>query len=126
MNPVVNNLKVFVLLAGMVALFGVVGGMLGGQTGMLLALVIAAVMSGVMYFNSGKMALRAYRAQVVSREQAPEIYEIVDRRHVRAHGGSARIASGAPGPGEPFSRVPWRHREPVLDTPADRRAYCPA
>jgi heat shock protein HtpX len=79
-----NNLKVFVLLAGMVALFGVVGGMLGGQTGMLLALVIAAVMSGVMYFNSGKMALRAYRAQIVSREQAPEIYEIVDRLRQRA------------------------------------------
>lgn len=79
-----NNLKVFVLLAGMVALFGVVGGMLGGETGMMLALVIAAVMSGVIYFNSGKMALRAYRAQVVSREQAPEIYEIVDRLRQRA------------------------------------------
>jgi hypothetical protein len=26
-----NNIKVFVLLAGMVALFGVVGGMLGGR-----------------------------------------------------------------------------------------------
>jgi heat shock protein HtpX len=75
----VNNLKVFMLLAGMVALFGVVGGMLGGQNGMLLALVIAAAMSGFMYFNSGKMALRAYRAQVVTREKAPEIYEIVDR-----------------------------------------------
>jgi heat shock protein HtpX len=41
-------------------------------------------MSGVMYFNSGKMALRAYRAQVVSREQAPQIYEIVDRLRQRA------------------------------------------
>ena len=79
-----NNLKVFILLAGMVALFGVVGEMLGGQSGMLLALVIAAVMSGVMYFNSGKMALRAYRAQVVRREQAPEIYEFVDRLRQRA------------------------------------------
>jgi heat shock protein HtpX len=80
----VNNLKVFMLLAGMVALFGVVGGMLGGQNGMLLALVIAAVTSGFMYFNSGKMALRAYRAQVVTREQAPEIHEIVDRLRQRA------------------------------------------
>ena len=79
-----NNLKVFMLLAGMVALFGVVGGMLGGQNGMLLALVIAAAMSGFMYFNSGKMALRAYRAQVVTREQAPEIHEIVDRLRQRA------------------------------------------
>jgi heat shock protein HtpX len=80
----VNNLKVFMLLAGMVALFGVVGGMLGGQNGMLLALLIAAAMSGFMYFNSGKMALRAYRAQVVTREQAPEIHEIVDRLRQRA------------------------------------------
>jgi heat shock protein HtpX len=79
-----NNIKVFVLLAGMVALFGVVGGMIGGQQGMLLALVISAVMSLVMYFNSGKMALRAYRAQVVSREQAPELYDMVDRLRQRA------------------------------------------
>jgi heat shock protein HtpX len=79
-----GNVKVFVLLAGMVALFGVVGGMLGGQDGMLLALVIAAVMSFVMYFNSGKMALRAYKAQVISREQAPELYDLVDRLRQRA------------------------------------------
>ena len=79
-----NNVKVFVLLAGMVALFGVVGGMLGGQGGMLFALVIAAVMSFVAYFNSSKVALRAYRAQLVTREQAPELYDIVDRLRQRA------------------------------------------
>jgi heat shock protein HtpX len=73
-----SNVKVFVLLAGMVALFGVIGGMLGGQGGMLIALGIAAVMSFVMYFNSGKMALRAYKAQIVTREQAPELYAMVD------------------------------------------------
>jgi heat shock protein HtpX len=78
-----NNLKVFVLLAGMVALFGVVGGMLGGQNGMLLALAIAAVTSFVAYFNSARVALRAYRAQIVTREQAPELYEIVDRLRQR-------------------------------------------
>ena len=79
-----NNVKVFVLLAGMVALFGVVGGMLGGQSGMLFALVIAAVMSFIAYFNSSKVALRAYRAQLVTREQAPELYGIVDRLRQRA------------------------------------------
>ena len=79
-----DNIKVFVLLAGMVALFGVVGGMLGGQSGMLFALVIAAVMSAVMYFNSGKMALKAYQAQVVSRDQAPELHDMVDRLRQRA------------------------------------------
>jgi heat shock protein HtpX len=79
-----DNVKVFVLLAGMVALFGVVGGMLGGQGGMLVALGIAAVMSFMMYFNSGKMALRAYKAQIVTREQAPELYELVDQLRQRA------------------------------------------
>jgi heat shock protein HtpX len=79
-----NNVKVFVLLAGMVALFGVVGGMLGGQGGMLMALVIAAVMSFVMYFNSGKMALKAYNARLVSREEAPDLYQLVDELRTRA------------------------------------------
>jgi heat shock protein HtpX len=79
-----DNVKVFVLLAGMVALFGVVGGMIGGQGGMLVALAIAAVMSFMMYFNSGKMALRAYKARIVTREQAPELYELVDQLRQRA------------------------------------------
>jgi heat shock protein HtpX len=87
-----DNVKVFVLLAGMVALFGVVGGMLGGQSGMLIALGIAAVMSALMYFNSGKMALRAYRAQVVSREQAPDLYDMVDRLRQRAGLPMPRLA----------------------------------
>jgi heat shock protein HtpX len=68
----------------MVALFGVIGGMLGGQGGMLIALAIAAVMSFVMYFNSGKMALKAYKAQIVTREQAPELYAMVDGLRQRA------------------------------------------
>jgi heat shock protein HtpX len=79
-----NDIKVFVLLAGMVALFGVIGGMLGGQSGMLFALVIAAVMSFIAYFNSSKVALRAYRAQIVTREQAPELHDIIDRLRQRA------------------------------------------
>ena len=49
-----NNLKVFVLLAGMTALFGVVGQALGGQGGMLIALLVAGVMNFIMYFTSSK------------------------------------------------------------------------
>lgn len=87
-----SNIKVFMLLAGMVALFGVVGGMIGGQQGMLLALAISAAMSFVMYFNSGKMALRAYRAQVVTREQAPDLCDMVDRLRQRAGLPMPRVA----------------------------------
>lgn len=79
-----NNTKVFVLLAGLMALFGMVGHALGGNTGMLVALLMAGAMNFMMYFNSSKMVLRAYGAQVVSQEKAPGLYGIVDRLRERA------------------------------------------
>jgi heat shock protein HtpX len=80
-----GNFKVFVLLAGMVALFGMAGAMLGGTGGMVIALAIATAMSLYLYFNSAAMALRAYKARIVTREQAPELYDLVDR--LRQHAG---------------------------------------
>ena len=74
-----SNVKVFVFLAGLTALFGVVGGAVGGQTGMLAALGLAFIMNFYMYFNSSKTVLKAYRAETVSPEQAPELYAMVDR-----------------------------------------------
>jgi len=79
-----SNTKVFVLLAGLMALFGVIGNALGGTGGMMGALLMAGVMNFIMYFNSSKMALRAYGAQVVSREEAPELYTIVESLSRRA------------------------------------------
>ena len=79
-----GNVKVFVLLAGMIALFGYIGGALGGQSGMFIALAIAAVMSFIAYFNSDKVALKAYRAKIVRPEQAPELHEMVDRLRQKA------------------------------------------
>jgi heat shock protein HtpX len=51
---------------------------------MVIALLFAGVMNFAMYFMSSKMVLKAYRAQVVGPEQAPELYEIVDRLRQRA------------------------------------------
>lgn len=79
-----NNLKVFLLMAGLTALVGAAGGALGGQSGMTLALLFAAGMNVFMYWNSASMVLRSYRAQVVDRSQAPELYEMVDRLRQRA------------------------------------------
>ena len=79
-----NTLKVFVLLAGLTALFGAVGGAIGGQSGALVALGLAAVMNVVMYYGSSTMVLRAYRAQVVDASQAPGLYAMVDRLRQRA------------------------------------------
>jgi heat shock protein HtpX len=79
-----GTLKVFVLMAGLTALFVAIGGAIGGQSGMLAAFVLAAGMNLFAYYNSAQAALRAYRAQVVSAEQAPELYGMVDRLRQRA------------------------------------------
>ncbi|MBX7120066.1 MAG: zinc metalloprotease HtpX [Gemmatimonadaceae bacterium] len=79
-----NNLKVFVLMAGLTALFGGFGAALGGSTGLVLALGFAAATNLFMYWNSASMVLRSYGAQVVDRAQAPELYEMVDRLRQRA------------------------------------------
>ena len=79
-----NNLKVFGLMAAMMALFGVLGASLGGQGGMVMALLFGGVMNFVMYFASAKMVLRMYKAQVVTAAEAPGLYEMVDRLRQRA------------------------------------------
>lgn len=79
-----SNARVFGLMAGMTALFAIVGGMVGGQNGMLIALAFAGVMNFAMYFMSSSMVLKAYRAQIVDVAQAPELYEMVDRLRQRA------------------------------------------
>ena len=79
-----GNFKVFVLMAGLTALFGALGGYIGGSGGMLFALLFAGVMNFVMYFSSAKMVLRMYGARVVTANEAPELYEMVDRLRRRA------------------------------------------
>jgi heat shock protein HtpX len=79
-----NSMKVFVLMAGLTALFVVVGGALGGEQGMFIALLLAAALNFVAYFNSGTAALRAFQARIVSRDQAPELHDMVDRLRQKA------------------------------------------
>jgi heat shock protein HtpX len=79
-----NNVKVFGLMAGLTALFVMAGGAFGGQSGMVIALVLAAAMNFFAYFASAKMVLRMYNAQVITPEQAPELYAMVDRLRQRA------------------------------------------
>jgi heat shock protein HtpX len=79
-----NNVKVFVLMAGLTALLGALGQVFGGQTGMVAMIGFSALMNFVMYFASSSMVLRAYGAQVVDATQAPELYAMVDRLRQRA------------------------------------------
>jgi len=79
-----NNLKVFVLMAGLTSLFVAIGGYFGGQGGMIMAFLFAGLMNFVMYFASSKMVLRMYGARVVTEREAPDLYAMVDRLRQRA------------------------------------------
>jgi len=79
-----NNIKTMVLMAGLMGLFLLAGQLLGGSQGLLLALIVGGAFNFVMYFFSDKMVLKMYRAQVVTEEQAPELYRMVDRLRQRA------------------------------------------
>jgi heat shock protein HtpX len=72
-----NTLKTSVLLAALGGLFVAVGGLLGGSAGATLGLLIGLVLVGGSYWFSDKLALKAARAQIVTEQQAPELYRMV-------------------------------------------------
>jgi len=74
-----NTLKTAFLLTALTLFLVFIGSYLGGRNGMVLALIFAGIMNFVSYFFSDKIALAMYRAQPVTREQAPRIYSIVER-----------------------------------------------
>jgi heat shock protein HtpX len=74
-----NTFKTAFLLTAMTLLLMLAGRAFGGRNGMLIALIFAAVMNFVSYFFSDKIALAMYRAQPVTREDLPRVYNIVER-----------------------------------------------
>ena len=79
-----NWFKTSLLMAGIVALFGVVGGALGGGQGMLVALALAGAMNFFAYWFSDKMVLRMYNAREVDAAGAPQLYGVVHELAQRA------------------------------------------
>jgi heat shock protein HtpX len=80
-----NAFRTFVLLAGMTALFMVVGYFIGGEGGMFMAFAFAAATNIFAYWNSDKMVLRMQNAVPVERSRAPELYDMVDTLSKRAN-----------------------------------------
>ncbi|MFA9438840.1 zinc metalloprotease HtpX [Uliginosibacterium sp. sgz301328] len=72
-----NWVKTSILMAGIVALFAVVGQLIGGAQGMMIALVLGGAMNLWAYWFSDKMVLRMYRAQEVDATSSPYLYNIV-------------------------------------------------
>ncbi|MBV6631752.1 MAG: zinc metalloprotease HtpX [Alphaproteobacteria bacterium] len=76
--------KTAMLMAGMTAVFLMLGFMLGGEGGMIMALVFAIAMNGFAYWNSDKMVLRMYGAREVDERSAPKLYGMTREMAVRA------------------------------------------
>jgi len=74
-----NNMKVFVLMAGLTALVVGIGQQLGGSTGAMMALGMSALINIGMYWGSSTMVLRSYNAKIISAQDAPDLYAMVDR-----------------------------------------------
>ena len=72
-----NQIRTTILLAAMTALILWIGQLFGGRQGMIIALLFAAGMNFFSYWYSDKIVLKMYRAQEVSPQQAPELYEMV-------------------------------------------------
>jgi heat shock protein HtpX len=87
-----NNVKTFMLMAGLMALFLGLGQMIAGQQGLMMALVLGGAMNFIMYFFSDRMVLSMYRARVITEKDAPELYRMVDRLRERAGLPMPRIA----------------------------------
>jgi heat shock protein HtpX len=74
-----NNLKTAVLMAGLVALLIAAGQGLGGSPGLILGSVLGLGLNFFMFFFSDRLVLRMCGAQVVTEQEAPELYQLVDR-----------------------------------------------
>lgn len=73
------------LIAGLTALFGVIGLMLGGQSGMLIALGIALAMNLFAYWNSDKIVLKIYKAKPIEPTAYPALHQMILELSQRAN-----------------------------------------
>ncbi len=84
-ETVMNQVKTLALLSLLSGLLVGLGyWIIGGPTGILVGLAIAAVSNLSSWYFSDQIALRAYNAQPVSRDQAPALYAMVERLSLAA------------------------------------------
>lgn len=79
-----NWLKTSILMAGIMALFGMLGAYLGGANGMLLALLFGGGMNFFAYWFSADMVLKMYNAQEIDEASSPYLYNMVKELAARA------------------------------------------
>jgi heat shock protein HtpX len=79
-----NQMRTAFLLAVMTVFVILIGRLIGGPSGMIMAFVLAIGMNFFSYWFSDKIVLRMYRAQEVTPQQAPELYQMVTTLAQRA------------------------------------------
>jgi heat shock protein HtpX len=79
-----NWVKTSILMAAILALFGLIGALMGGGSGMLLALLFGGAMNIYAYWFSDQMVLKMYNAQEVDEISAPQFYAMVKELAQRA------------------------------------------
>lgn len=79
-----GNIRTFVLMAALTALVMGMGWLIGGQGGALIALMVAGAGNVFAWWNSDKMVLRQQGAHLVTRQQAPELVDMVEALARRA------------------------------------------
>ncbi|SFT69647.1 heat shock protein HtpX [Selenomonas sp. GACV-9] len=80
-----NNLKTLLLMVLLAAIMMFIGGMLGGKTGLMFMLIMSLGMNFFSYWFSDTMVLKAYSAQEVTREEAPQLYGLVENLAANAN-----------------------------------------
>lgn len=80
-----NTMKTFLLMGVLTVMFVMIGGALGGQSGMTFALFIAGVMNFVSYWWSDKIVLKMYGAKELTRNEAPELFQMTEELTQRAN-----------------------------------------
>ena len=74
-----GQLKTVALLGLLTGLLVVIGYSIAGSQGAVFGLVMAAFTNFGSWFYSDKIALSAYRAQPIDRQQAPAVYDMVEK-----------------------------------------------
>lgn len=89
-----NTMKTSLLLAGLGGLIVAIASLLGqgSSNAIIIGVVIALAMVGGSYWFSDRLALRSANAQVVTREQAPEFYDLIENLANRAKMPMPRVA----------------------------------
>jgi heat shock protein HtpX len=79
-----NNLKTALLLGGLMGLCMAIGVLAGGRQGLVIGFLFGGVGNLIAFFYSDKIALASMRAQAVTREQIPWLFDMVERLAQRA------------------------------------------